>query len=193
MGTNCAPFLANIYLHQYEYEYLKELIRNGDIELARNICKTLRYQDDCIALNDNGAFAEHFKDIYPNEMVLKSTNISRDKCTFLDLKISIYRGKFIYASYDKRNDFNFDVVYFPNLNGNIPTIQSYGVYTSQLVRFCDVNLAPKGFKNDIAKMNCSLVKQGFQSNLLKMKYNQFCDKYIHKWGKYNTDIRNMNN
>ena len=28
MGTNCAPFLANIFLHEYKYEYLSKLM-NG--------------------------------------------------------------------------------------------------------------------------------------------------------------------
>ena len=26
MGTNCAPFLANVFLHVYEYEYLQKLV-----------------------------------------------------------------------------------------------------------------------------------------------------------------------
>ena len=190
MGTNCAPALANIYLHQYEYKYLKSLVQNGDIETAKMLSNTFRYQDDCVALNDNGLFAEHFNKIYPKEMVLKGTNISRDKCTFLDLKISIYRGKFVYSSYDKRDDFGFEVVNFPNLSGNIPAMQSYGVYISQLVRFCDINITYKGFVKDVAKMNTCLLKQGFQRNLLKKKYAEFCKKYIHKWSKYNRDISN---
>ena len=30
MGTNAAPQIANVYLHVYEYEYIKLLIENGD-------------------------------------------------------------------------------------------------------------------------------------------------------------------
>ena len=71
MGTNCAPFL-----HVYEYKYLEELVNQGDIKTTKNIGKTFRYQDYCIALNDNGVFAQHFNLIYPSEMILKCTNIS---------------------------------------------------------------------------------------------------------------------
>ena len=38
MGTNCAPFLANLFLHIYEYEYLEKLINNGQIEVAKALC-----------------------------------------------------------------------------------------------------------------------------------------------------------
>ena len=170
MGTNCAPYLANIYLHHYEYEYLKLLVRQGDIQTAKMLANTFRYQDDCVALNDRGLFAVHYEKIYPREMVLNATNISRDKCTFLDLKVSIYHGKFIYGSFDKRDNFNFHVVNFPNLKGNVPKMQSYGVYTSQLVRFCDINVSSKGFLKDVEKMNKCLLNQGFESNLLQKKY-----------------------
>ena len=40
------------------------------LETAIDIAKTFRYQDDCIALNDNGVFAQHFHLIYPPEMIL---------------------------------------------------------------------------------------------------------------------------
>ena len=37
--------------------------------------------------------------------------------------------------YDKRDDFDFDVVNFPFLDGDFPRRTSYGVYISQLIRF----------------------------------------------------------
>ena len=36
--------------------------------------------------------------------------------------------------YDKRDDFNFDIVNFPFLDGDIPRATSYEVYISQLIR-----------------------------------------------------------
>jgi len=84
MAENCAPFLANVFLHVYEYEYIEKLVNQmGDIETAQAIAKTFRYQDDCIALNDNGVFVQHFHLIYTPEMVLrlKTTKISKTVCT----------------------------------------------------------------------------------------------------------------
>ena len=37
--------------------------------------------------------------------------------------------------YDKRNDFNFEIVNIPFLDGDVPRIPSYGVYISQLISF----------------------------------------------------------
>ena len=36
---------------------------------------------------------------------------------------------------DKRDDFGFPIVNVPWLNGDVPRLQSYGIYISQLVRF----------------------------------------------------------
>ena len=37
--------------------------------------------------------------------------------------------------YDNRDDFDFDIVNFPFLDGDVPRSTSYGVYISQLIRF----------------------------------------------------------
>ena len=188
MGTNCAPHLANIYLHIYEYLYLQRLVSEGQVNVAKKLSNVYRYQDDCIALDDDDLFAEHAANIYPNEMVLKNTNLSVNKSTFLDLTISIYRHRFLYYSWDKRRDFSFKVVNYPNLSGNIPSSQSYGVYTSQLVRFCDINMTYSQFLRDITTLTEKFVNQGFQKSGLKDKLVQFRNNYYFKWAKYGVDI-----
>ena len=40
--------------------------------------------------------------------------------------------------YDKRNDFNLEIVNFPFLDGDNPRSSSYGVYIEQLIRFARV-------------------------------------------------------
>jgi hypothetical protein len=188
MGTNCAPHLANIFLHIYEYDYLIKLVEEGDIESARSLSNTFRYQDDCIALNDNDVFRHHYMNIYPVEMTLENTNISKAVCTFLDLRISIFRGKFRYSSYDKRNDFNFDICNFPNLTGNIPSGGAYGVFLSQLVRFCDINSSMDSFYQDVKTMTEKLGKQGFVNKIMSGTFLKYASKYLYKWVKYGLDI-----
>ena len=41
--------------------------------------------------------------------------------------------------YDKRDDFDFDVVNFPFLDGYVPRSASYGGYISQLLRYARVS------------------------------------------------------
>ena len=48
--------------------------------------------------------------------------------TFLDLHLSISNGFVSSKIYDKRDDFDFDIVNFPFLEGDFPRPTSYGVY-----------------------------------------------------------------
>ena len=188
MGTNCAPHLANIYLHVYEYKYLQKLVHQKKIDEAKQLSNVFRYQDDCIAINDNNLFSEHAANIYPREMILKKTNITVNKTTFLDLTISIFRNKFLHYSWDKRRDFKFQVMNYPHMSGNIPSGPTYGVYTSQLVRFCDINMSFNHFVTDIKVLTSKFIAQGFLSEKLKDKFVRFRNEYYFKWAKYNTDI-----
>ena len=80
MGTNCAPYLANIFLHTYEDRYINHLIATDQIDTARSLSDMFRYQDDCIIFNDRGIFSQHWKAIYPNEMQLEKTSTG-SSCT----------------------------------------------------------------------------------------------------------------
>ena len=53
----------------------------------------------------------------------------------LDLHLSVTNGFVSSKIYDKRDDFDFDIVNFPFLDGDVPRRASYGVYISQLIRF----------------------------------------------------------
>ena len=53
----------------------------------------------------------------------------------LFLMLSISNGIVSSIIYDKRDDFNFEIVKFPFLDGDVPRSPSNGVYISQLIRF----------------------------------------------------------
>ena len=57
----------------------------------------------------------------------------------MDLHLSISNGFVSSKIYDKRGDFDFDIVNFPVLDGDVPRSTSYGVYISQLIRFASVS------------------------------------------------------
>ena len=58
--------------------------------------------------------------------------------SYLDISISICGGKYVTEVYDKRDNFNFDIVNFPYMCSNIPAKPTYGVYISQLIRICRI-------------------------------------------------------
>ena len=54
---------------------------------------------------------------------------------FSDFHLSISNDIVSTKIYDKRDDFDFEIVNFPFLDGDVPRSTSYGVYISQLIRF----------------------------------------------------------
>ena len=72
---------------------------------------------------------------YPPELQLNKANVSDTEASFFDLHLSISDGFVKTKFYDKRDDFDFDIVNFPFLDGDVPRSTSYGVYISQLIRF----------------------------------------------------------
>ena len=82
-----------------------------------------------LILNNKGS------DIYPTELQLNNAIL---KLRFLNLNLSITNGIVSSKIYDKRDCFNFEIVNFPFLDGDVPHSPSYGVYISQLIRFARV-------------------------------------------------------
>ena len=70
--------------------------------------------------------------------------------------------KIVTSVYDKRNAFNFNIVNYPFLDGNISGRQSYGVHVSQLVRICSIY---DTFKCRNLKLTAKLIKQGYKYKL----------------------------
>ena len=67
--------------------------------------------------------------IYPSELQLK-TNTSDTEAALLDLHLSISNDIVSTKIYDKRDDFDFEIVNFPFLDGDVPCSTSNGVYIS---------------------------------------------------------------
>ena len=68
--------------------------------------------------------------IYPTELHLDKANSSDTEAPFLDSNLSKTNGIVSFKFYDKRDDFNFKIVNFPFLVGDIPRSPPYGIYFS---------------------------------------------------------------
>ena len=73
--------------------------------------------------------------IYPSELQLNKAKTSDTEAAYLDLHLSISNDIVSTNTYDKRDDFDFEIVNFPLLDGDVPRSTSYGVYISQLICF----------------------------------------------------------
>ena len=120
MGTNCAPLVADLFLFCYERDFMISPENQADIIVTFK--STSRYLDDLLNM-DNIYFEQMVNRIYPAEFQLNKAYFSDAEAPFLDLNLSISNGTVstkIYGKRDKREDFDFDIVYFPFLDGDVP-------------------------------------------------------------------------
>ena len=129
MGTNCTPLVADVFLFCYERDFMLSLSMDNQSDVIEAVNSTSRY------LNiDNDFFDSMVNRIYPSKLELNKANVSDTEASFLYLHLSISDGFVKTKINDKQDDFDFDIVKFPFLDGDVPPSTSYSVYISQLVR-----------------------------------------------------------
>ena len=113
---------------------MKSLSRENQADITEAFNSASRYFDDLLNI-ENIYFDQMVDRIYPTELQLNRAKSSDTEAPFLDLNLCISNGTVPTKNYDKRDDFDFDIVNFPFLDGDVPLHTSYGVYISQLIRF----------------------------------------------------------
>ena len=159
MGINSAPLVADLFLFCYEKDFMKNLPSGNQADVIKAFNLTSRYLDDLLNI-DNRYFEEMVNQIYQPELQLNKANTSDTEAPFLDLHLSISNSFFSSKIYDKRDDFDFDIVNFPFLDGDVPRRPSYGVYISQLIRFSRVCSYVDDLNNRNKCLTAKLLKQG---------------------------------
>ena len=99
------------------------------------------------------------------------------KAPFLDLNLSITNGIVSSKIYDKQDDFNFEIVNFPFLDGDVPRSPSYGVYISQLIRFARVCSNFEDFNNRNLFLTAKLLKQGYRYHKIRKAFSKFYHRH----------------
>ena len=121
MGTNCAPLVADLFLFCYERDFMKDLSSDNQADVIKAFNSTSRYLDDLLNI-DNPYFEGMVNQIYPSELQLKKSDT---EAPFLDLYMSISNGFVSSKIYNKRDDFDFDIVNFPFFDGDVSRRPSY--------------------------------------------------------------------
>ena len=191
MGTNCAPLLADLFLHSYEADFLQSLLDKKDRRLALSFNLTFRYIDDVLSLN-NSRFGDFLHLIYPQELEIKDTTDSRKSASYLDLHLEIdSQGRLSTRLYDKRDDFNFPIVNFPFLCSNIPSAPAYGVYVSQLIRYSRACGTYIDFLSRATRLTQKLLTQGYVAPRLLSSLKKFYGRHHALIDKYGISISQM--
>ena len=122
---------------------------------------TSSYLDDILNIY-NVYFDNMISQIYASELQLNKANTSDTKAAFLDLHLSISNDNVSTKIYDKRDDFDFDIVNFTSLDGDVPRSTSYGVYISQLIRFARASGYVADFNTCNKLLTQNLLIQGYR-------------------------------
>ena len=177
MGTNCVPLLADLFLYSYESEFLQKLVKDKKIHEARACNFTYRYIDDVLSIN-NSRFAEFLPLIYPPELEVKETTDTASSASFLDLYLEFDdSGQISTKIYDKRDDFNFKIINFPNMCSNIPASPAYGAYISLLIRYARVSSNYSDFLKRHLHLRNRLLDQGYKKIHLIRSLKKFIFRY----------------
>ena len=110
---------------------------------------------------------------------------------FLDLNLSITNGIVSPKIYDKLDDFNFEIVNFPFLGGDVPRSPSYGVYISQLIRFARVCSNVDDFNNRNLLLTAKLLKHGCRYHKIRKAFSKFYHRHSEVIVKYNTGLKTL--
>ena len=180
-----------LYLILKYFTDLSNLIRRRAVRWFSRSAS--RYLDDILnILNINNAYFDNMvSQIYPAELQLNKANASDTEAAFLDLHLSISNDIVPTKIYDKRDDFDFEIVNFPFLDGDVPRSTSYGVYISQLIRFARASSYVADFNTRNKLLTQKLLKQGYRYHKLRKTFSKFYRRYYDLISKFQVGLKSL--
>ena len=146
---------------------------------------TSRYLDDILNIN-YVYFDNMVSQLYPSELQLNKASISDTEAAF-----SISNDIVSTKTYDKRDDFDFDIVNFAFLDGDVPRSTSYGVYISQLTRSARASSYVADFNIRNKLLAQKLFKQGYRYHKLRKTFSKFYRRYYDLISKFQVGLKSL--
>ena len=190
MGTNCAPLVADLFLFCYERDFMLSLSEENQSGIIEAFGSTSRCLGDLLDVG-NGFFGGVVGRVCPSELQLSGANVSDAEASFLDLHLSISDGFVKTGVYDGRDGFDFDVVNFPFLDGDVPRSASCGVCVSRLVRFARVSSHVGGFGARDRVLAAELLGQGCGCRRLRKAFSRFCRRHFGMVSKCSVGLKTL--
>jgi hypothetical protein len=141
--------------------------------------------------NNDDRMISVMKDIYPKELVLVPDDSDGLSTPFLDFQLVVMNGVVSTSIFDKRDAFDFQMINFPTLTGNIPIKSSYGVFVCELVRYARACTYFADFKKRVLTLVKKLRTQHFIDRLLQKTYLKFCYSHILLVQKYGPTVLDL--
>ena len=115
--------------------------------------------------------------------------------------MNVVNNEIVTSLYDKRDDFPFTVVNFPDLSGNIPQDASYGVFIAQTLRYARACAMYNDFLSRTHRLRAQLVNQNFKHKHLIQKLKRWMNtsdkakvllRYGHSFQQILSDLNKVN-
>jgi hypothetical protein len=108
----------------------------------------------------------------------KETTDTASSASFLDIYLEFDdSGQLSTKIYDKRDDFNFKIINFPNMCSNIPASPLFGVYISQLIRYARASSNYSDLLKRHLYLRNRLLDQGYKKIRLIRSLQKFIFRY----------------
>ena len=172
MGTSCAPLVADLFLFCYERDFMMSLSDDGRADVVDAFGTASRCLGGVLGVDDV-YFENMVGQVCPLGLRLGGAGASGAGAAFLDLRLSISNGIVSTKIYDKRDDFDFEIVGFPFLGGGVPRSTSYGVCVSRLIRFARASSYVTDFSTRGGLLTQKLLKQGYRYHKLRETFSKF--------------------
>ena len=169
--------------------FSNSLNQDDQADVIEVFYSTSRYLDDL--LNIDNPYFEGMVNQNPPELQLNKANISDTEAPFLDLHLSVANRFVSSKMYDKRDDFDFDKVNFPFLDGDVLCRASYTVYISQLIRFARVCNHVTDFNARNKCLTAKLLQQGYRYHKRRKTFSKFYLRHYELISKFNVVLKTL--
>ena len=102
---------------------------------------------------------------------------SKYRASYLDLLMKINDGKVVTSLYDKRDGFNFKILKFPDLRGNVPSRRFHNHVLGELIRITRACENGPDIYQRFRKLCRRLLGQGWKRHMLRGKVFKFFEAY----------------
>ena len=171
---------------------MKDLYNYNQADFIKAFNSTSRYLEDLLNI-DNPYFERMVNQMYPPELQLDKANNSDTEAPFLFLHLSISNGFVSSKIYDKRDDFDFDIVNFPFLDGDVPRRPFDGVCISQLIKFARVCSHVDDFNTRNKCLTANSLKQDYRYHKLRKAFSKFYLRHNELVSKFNVGLKSLLN
>jgi hypothetical protein len=177
VGAGCAPLLADLFLYSCGSEFLQKLVRDGKIREARAFGFTYGYIDVVLSINGS-RFAEFLPLMCPPGLEVGETTGTASSASFLDLCLGIDdSGQISTKVYDKREDFNFEIIGFPSVCSSVLASPACGVCVSRLIRCAGASGGCSDFLKRHLHLRNRLLDRGYRNIRLIRSLKKFIFRY----------------